>query len=425
MNNARPQSANSRSKTGDILLNSTISGDRIRRVASATLLRRSDGDMKEKYHQGNVLEYKSPYSYGSSSKSEFDDAMLLMEEIARATGQPLISKEFQGLGYTKRDKLVHMRTEPSASVLQKYGWRTFFEELQGKRDDQENQQSIASGRRSHASVRKTKNARSSSPTLKKSYIESFVAPPSVSLASNQSKLLSDLNAIFHSMKNRVELLWNELKIPSADRKFYLSTLCQGPPESMEQCKEIAKYIKVLQSYRNKTISTLFAIEKRESDLSKCFEVLAKIHKSGLRSRRNKGMDKLLKEELVDCLHKIQSSTVQTVQSIIEWRQKLWRPHPFIWNGANYMDKIKTDMSVLESDNFASFISEVSVDKADLLCILFNDEINEAFNESPQIPSSEKASEHNRDEFAREETLVRYRRYTYHFIISANGFLIFF
>jgi hypothetical protein len=65
---------------------------------------------------------------------------------------------------------------------------------------------------------------------------------------------------FNEMIERVESLWIELKIPPADLKFYRDSLCKSPPDSLEQCQEISKYILILKLHRTATLSVLTAIE---------------------------------------------------------------------------------------------------------------------------------------------------------------------
>ena len=70
-----------------------------------------------------------------------------------------------------------------------------------------------------------------------------------SLHKEKEKILSDLTFQHDLMVKRVKSLWKELKFPRADIEFYMSSLCQSPPQSAMQCKELAKYIQCMQLHR--------------------------------------------------------------------------------------------------------------------------------------------------------------------------------
>ena len=81
----------------------------------------------------------------------------------------------------------------------------------------------------------------------------------------------------------MEELWEETKIPNADRKFYRESLCKGPPAGIEQCRDLANYVMMLKAHRKATIAVLRAIEIREFAVSKCFDLLYAINRKAARA----------------------------------------------------------------------------------------------------------------------------------------------
>ena len=208
-----------------------------------------------------------------------------------------------------------------------------------------------------------------------------------------------MEEVFHEMVARVEDLWEEIKIPQADRKFYRESLCKGPPTGVEQCQELANYIIMLKLHRKSTVGVLRAIEIREFALSKCLDLLYAINRKAQRvanhqrttglvvgeSRETvrdlvtgKGIDSItqvLQEELVTVLRDVQLATLNVIRLIQLWRRNLWRPHPFVYqkdgkNDVNYMLKIGTDLNVLGLEVYMNTLKGVPLFEKDLLCILF-------------------------------------------------------
>ena len=211
--------------------------------------------------------------------------------------------------------------------------------------------------------------------------------------------IDPMEEVFHEMVARVEDLWEEIKIPQADRKFYRDSLCKGPPTGVEQCQELANYIIMLKYHRKSTVAVLRAIEIREFALSKCLDLLYAINRKAQRTANHqrttagmgsesretvrdlvtvKGMDSItqvLQEELVAVLRDVQLATLNVIRLIQLWRRNLWRPHPFVYqkdgkNDVNYMLKIGSDLNVLGLEVYMNTLRGVPLFEKDLLCILF-------------------------------------------------------
>ena len=212
-----------------------------------------------------------------------------------------------------------------------------------------------------------------------------------------------MEEVFHGMVARVEDLWEEIKIPHADRKFYRESLCKSPPTGVEQCQELANYIVMLKYHRKSTVAVLRAIEIREFALSKCLDLLYAINRKAQRAANHqrttglvgesretvrdlvvvKGVDSItqvLQEELVAVLRDVQLATLNVVRLIQLWRRNLWRPHPFVYqkdgkNDVNYMLKIGTDLNVLGLEVYMNTLKGVPLFEKDLICILFTKSSN--------------------------------------------------
>ena len=168
---------------------------------------------------------------------------------------------------------------------------------------------------------------------------------------------------------RIELLWKELKISTADREFYRQTLLkvnatQPIDASMKQCEELVYYVRKLQEFRRNTINVLRAIESREEALHRVWGVIGSLHRQKRkmelhaeddgntpgkyypanapvgrlnRPSANTGAGEngnhdlqMQKEEVLLCLRDLQECTASVVHGIQEWRGLLWRPLPFLW-----------------------------------------------------------------------------------------------
>jgi hypothetical protein len=73
------------------------------------------------------------------------------------------------------------------------------------------------------------------------------------------------------------------------------------------------------------LEVLKCIILRESYLSRMVEM-------------SKSQD-VLKSDLIDLIDLHRIITVETIETIIRWRKAQIRPHPFIWNGINYLLKV--------------------------------------------------------------------------------------
>jgi hypothetical protein len=187
-----------------------------------------------------------------------------------------------------------------------------------------------------------------------------------------------LEESFREMITHIEILWDELKVPFPDQKFYKESLLKGPPSGIEQCQEVGRYINMLKLHRKATISTLKAIQQREAVLEKLFDFLYAFAQMEMRlNNRRQGSTisanyatTVMIEELVQLLREVQWANIETIRAIQLWRRNLWRPLPFVWNGCNYLSKMQSDTNVILADEFSRLLANIPLTRDDLVCIVF-------------------------------------------------------
>lgn len=266
------------------------------------------------------------------------------------------------IGETTHQRLLSMKTDPALKMLSVQSWRDFFQ--------------------AHGVSKE--NAHSQKPQ------------DTTAVQPESPEVQAELDENFYTMLTRVELLWDTLKMPAADRKFYRKSLCKGPPQSLHHCKEVATHINMLKMYQANTAIVLASIQTRENAVSKACDILAALYRkvaningrdfeskaaaklgakpaianreTGLRSE-NVNSDQW-KEELLFALDDVRCTTLEVIKSIQNWRRCLWRPKPFIWRNVNYMTKIKYDMNMLDADIYRNILQLVPMRYEDLLCVVF-------------------------------------------------------
>lgn len=215
-----------------------------------------------------------------------------------------------------------------------------------------------------------------------SFLDSKLSSKFKSRLSNSHDVKTPTQAInFTRMVRRVNIMWQELKIPAEDRKYYMSSLLKEKKDpTVENCDEIVKYIVSLNRHRICTINVLRAINKREEELRTCISLLHEIHENGsIRLSESIQLPESNSitwiEIVIRSLKRLQASTLIVVRFLQLWRKSLWRPNPFIWNGKNYLFKIQRDMKVIQMDDFIKqFLeSQLYATKKDLILLLYGDE----------------------------------------------------
>jgi len=292
-----------------------------------------------------------------------------MTEVYKASGFHQHIENLPKLG-TAKFILGEMKTEPAVALLRKTDWRDFFEHLKKKDPDSNIYDDYEKAEMYDSDVRYSHMHKSDAGRSRESRTPSRPLSASLdTLTNHRESFLNDLSAKFENMVKRVISLWDELKVPDADRKFYTASLCRSPPESARQCIELAKYINSLKNHRESTIGVLRAIKLRESSVASCCDILAAIKRKNLRS--GKGLTEVWKTELICALEDVAVSSVFVVACIQNWRESLWRPLPFMFNGENYYNKMASDMKVIETESFSGIVSSLPISSLGILCVTFN------------------------------------------------------
>jgi hypothetical protein len=139
---------------------------------------------------------------------------------------------------------------------------------------------------------------------------------------------------------RIELLWQELRIPDVDRDYFSRMQFQPRSEiEFASCEEqVALQLRILLEHRKATITVLKRITQREqarSDLKNCLVLFSE--------------DGGKAEAAKTCLKVACEATVDVVAAITEWRTHLTEPRPLLWRSTNYLFKMSNDMKFLEED----------------------------------------------------------------------------
>ena len=316
---------------------------------------------------------------GRDGKSAQDNAILVMKMVYEKTGTEIGAVQ----GKSASDKLHSLRVEPVVGVLRNESWRHFFT---GKKTPAD---LAITEHFKELEVRKARMQRTMSALQ-------GLPPPNTTntIADQQQRVFDGIAKTFEKMVARVEALWQTLQIPQADREFYRQSLCLGPPQSMDHCREIARYIDVLHNHRHATINVLKAIDAREMSLKRCFDVLEALHRKSMhspedehgssnhrvvKSRVGGGMDsaELWRKELLLGLKDLQTLTVAVIRNVQIWRRNMWRPRGFVWRNQNYLTKIRMDMNVLDSDMYRKQLWQCGLQLSDLQCVAFPEAQREA------------------------------------------------
>lgn len=231
-------------------------------------------------------------------------------------------------GLSTIDKLNNLRTDPAIEVLQKTDWRDFFESLSQQKTNanKQNNEEFDSFYENNL-FRTNATTRNSVPLSGES------------MEQTQHRLMKSLEDTSKRMVKRMEILWEELKIPAADRKFYRKSLCGKT--SVQQCQELARYIVALKEHRKRTIRALYSISVRETAIRRCVEFLESLSADAIDNDVQK------RRFLMITLRDVQEASYDAINAIKYWRSQLWRPVSFFYHGLDYMAKMVDDCAYFE------------------------------------------------------------------------------
>ena len=324
-----------------------------------------------------------------------------MKKVASSVrGNPL------PVGHTTMEKLSSMRVEAAAELLKSTTWREFFEK-----------------EKSRTAIVPTNDSKCVDGVDERGdflpEVGGSVNPYSASIMSLQIRtreMSQNLEHVYNNLWYRIEDLWDTLKISQADRKFYRRSLLKDNAQSAKRCQELAGYIHLLQQYKASTLDVIQAIKCREDSVTRFYELFAGLQRKYSRLQvkdiafKNSSNASVMssdlnelgdveaasgwKEDLLFILDDVRCNTLDVIKNIQLWRRNLWRPLPFIWRNMNYMQKLKNDINILESESSQRILSLLPLRYEDLLGVVFFDFRDERFkaeNASPESLHNENIS----------------------------------
>jgi hypothetical protein len=302
-------------------------------------------------------------------RHECQDTIDLMGEILEASGN---HHHLNNLTKNSKPKLLlgEIKTEPAVELLSKTNWRNFFEDLKSKKQtrkdkspgffddmDIDNRGFVYEKKNINDSRNELSTKRPLSGQKNKKNRPLSASLDNIRSEKEKAYFTDNLSFKLKNMIIRVENIWNELKFPVTDRKFYRSSLFHSESISIKQCIELARYLNSLLEHRTATIKVLRAISVREICIEICYDILSAISRKSLRSNQAKKLSDSWRSDLAEALEDIALASVSVVDSIQKWREGLWRPQAFFWKGINYYDKMKSDMQILETESFNFILHE--------------------------------------------------------------------
>eukprot|EP01038_Epipyxis_sp_PR26KG_P008654 gene8654-11697_t len=323
------------------------------KIAKTSMSREVLGQGKPTFEQINEAIMESENLMEPvSGKLATEAAFTIMRRLYQATGDTLVPQ-----GHTVFKKLKSIKTDPAVKLLVSKSWREFFEETEPP-----------------ISTFKKKN---SNKAVNEINMNNEDINTGNEYKKKQHEMLQKLSEVFYSMVVRVEYMWDLLKMSQEDRQFYRSSLCKGPPNSLEHCQKLAAYISILKEYRKSTYSVLESIQQREKAITICYDLLSTLQRkfdgvtiSAKINEQTSYSDLFWKEEILISFTSLRFHTVQVIRKIQAWRRCLWRPHPFVWRNINYLSKMRFDMNVLESPAISRILEMIPLGLNDLLCVAF-------------------------------------------------------
>ena len=152
----------------------------------------------------------------------------------------------------------------------------------------------------------------------------------------------------------VRHLFEELHIPTRDRKFFIKTFMAK--YDAKSAVFVEEQLALLKIHREETLRVLSCIRRRENAIKHVISITKACASSlyveqdgegkevdfkgkGERNFARNAMDEQLPKYaaiLADSLRRAQLASCEVVEAILAWRKHLWRPQPFKWKGNNYM-----------------------------------------------------------------------------------------
>jgi len=139
---------------------------------------------------------------------------------------------------------------------------------------------------------------------------------------------------FMRLRLRLELLWEELRVPHRDRDALAPTMAAP---SAAGAAVVAAHVQALLAHRRATLSVLRAVRRREAA------------GAALRAALHPADGAADADALCGRLSAAAAATAACERAIRSWRKTLWRPLPFFWRGTNYAEKMLFDLASVAGD----------------------------------------------------------------------------
>lgn len=139
--------------------------------------------------------------------------------------------------------------------------------------------------------------------------------------------------LFHRLRLRMELLWQQLRIPFADRDLFTALYCCGEQKNVSK---VVEQIQLLEEHRKLTCSVLAKIKLREQSLLNLERALKQTASLNV---------------LIATCNLVLHATMAVIYEIRRWRELLWLPRPFRWKKhSGYLSKLQSDVRRLFSQS---------------------------------------------------------------------------
>ena len=150
---------------------------------------------------------------------------------------------------------------------------------------------------------------------------------------------------FEQAKRRVLHLWNELKLPRREHKFFMAQFFK--PVSYANLNQINAQISRLLEHRMVTLAVLEPIEIREGYMNE-LRNLCRLYTDVPHMRFGKEEREHHKQRTEELMTWLVQVTLEVIEAIALWREGLTRPAPFVYRNENYVQKILADMQWLKT-----------------------------------------------------------------------------
>ncbi|KAG2377762.1 hypothetical protein C9374_008847 [Naegleria lovaniensis] len=202
---------------------------------------------------------------------------------------------------------------------------------------------------------------------------------------------NSLREIFLRTRSLIENLWDEMNIEDSERREFSKR--HFYPETLINYVNIFREITRLTGVRSIQHSVLTSLEQREVYIKRLKEIAMHFngYRPGSSSLMSKLQDPMVKNEIPTIVANLRDVTIELVESIILWRSQLTKKTVFLYNGENYMLKMRNDTDFLKLTELAPLFEVVGISVYSNPLLLpddirqnsqlsFNDYVNDIMNE---------------------------------------------